>query len=874
MIAKEVGNRSQEGVACGNLGKCYYNLGDFQKSLEYHERAWSIAKELGDRIREEVAYGNQGDVYRRLENLEMTIECLEKSLAIMKQEVRRTEERMAYCNLGVIYHLLGNITKAIECHKKSLSIAREVSDKAGMGRSYANLGNCYRSRRNLRKAFEYHELSLKIAKEVGDRTTERMAYTNLGNAYHSFANFQKAIEYYEKNLSMAIETGDRAEERGAYCNLGVAYGSLGNFIKAIEYQKKHLSIEKQVGDRFGEGKAYGNLGYAYHSLGDMKMAIKYHEKQLSIAIERGDRITEGAAYGGLGNDYASLGNFQKALDYHEKDLSIAKEVGDRLEEGKAYGNLGNTHYSVGHIQKAIEHHNKDLSITKEVNDKIGEGKAHWNLGIAYEALQDFKLASENFQSSVELFDFVRFTLNPDNAMEFRELYRVAYRGLWQSLLKLERIEDALHAAEKGRAQALVDVLTRQNNVIEPPSASPRPKETISYITNKLSTKVAFIGQQGNNLNFWVIGKGSKVEFRQRKVEGKSVDEDSITVLLKATLKKISSGENDKNPCEVRIESDDDNDGGGYCGVGGGGDGYACRVELLRKSSHINPLQPLHDAIIGPIIDLCRNDDLIVVPEGPLCLAPLSALSESIRIWTVPSLTSLKLIMDSLEDCNSVKGALLVGDPYLGDVRFKCQELKQLPFAKEEVEMIGEILQVKPLTGKEATKDKVLKRIKSAALVHIAGHGQNKTGEIFLSPNPGWMIVNSESPNEEDFILKMSDVQGVRLRAKLVVLSCCHSGRGEIKSEGVIGIARAFLAAGARSVLISLWAIDDEATLEFMRCFYQHLVNGKSASVALHQAMKCLRESEKFFKAKYWAPFVLIGADVTLDFGQKGLRDCK
>ena len=115
---------------------------------------------------------------------------------------------------------------------------------------------------------------------------------------------------------------------------------------------------------------------------------------------------------------------------------------------------------------------------------------------------------------------------------------------------------------------------------------------------------------------------------------------------------------------------------------------------------------------------------------------------------------------------------------------------------------------------------------------------------------------------------MSDVQAVRLRSRLVVLSCCHSGRGEVKSEGVVGIARAFLCAGARSVLVSLWAIDDKATLRFMRSFYQHLVAGKRASAALHQAMKCLRESKQYCAVKHWAPFMLIGDDVTLEIRRK------
>ena len=113
-------------------------------------------------------------------------------------------------------------------------------------------------------------------------------------------------------------------------------------------------------------------------------------------------------------------------------------------------------------------------------------------------------------------------------------------------------------------------------------------------------------------------------------------------------------------------------------------------------------------------------------------------------------------------------------------------------------------------------------------------------------------------------LSHSPVQRLGKQA-LVVLSCCYSGRGEIKAEGVVGIARAFMGAGARSVVVSLWAIDDEATLEFMKCFYQHLAEGKPASESLNLAMKNLRESDEFRDIKYWAPFLLIGDDVSLDF---------
>ena len=147
-------------------------------------------------------------------------------------------------------------------------------------------------------------------------------------------------------------------------------------------------------------------------------------------------------------------------------------------------------------------------------------------------------------------------------------------------------------------------------------------------------------------------------------------------------------------------------------------------------------------------------------------------------------------------------------------------------------------------------------------MHIAAHGKMETGEIALAPNTTRSSVN---PAREDYLLTMKDVLDAQIRARLVVLSCCHSAWGEVKSEGVVGIARAFLGAGARSVLVSLWAIDDEATMEFMKVFYQHLVHGRSASGALNKAMKSMRESDRFSAVRYWAPFVLIGDDVTLEF---------
>ena len=135
------------------------------------------------------------------------------------------------------------------------------------------------------------------------------------------------------------------------------------------------------------------------------------------------------------------------------------------------------------------------------------------------------------------------------------------------------------------------------------------------------------------------------------------------------------------------------------------------------------------------------------------------------------------------------------------------------------------------------------------------------GDIALAPDRHV----TRTPQEEHFLLTMADVSKVQLRAKLVVLSCCHSGRGHIKAEGIVGIARAFLASGARSVLVSLWAVDDDATMQLMKWFYESLVCGKSASESLHKAMKLMREDPKYSEVRQWAPFMLVGDDVSFHF---------
>ena len=869
-IAQEVGDKHGEGNASGNLGNDYYSLGDFKKAIEYHNLYLTLANEVGNKHGESKAYSNLGNAYHGLGDFKKAREYHSLHLMIAKEIGDKRGEGNAYSNLGNAYDSLGDLKKAIEYHNLHLKIAKEVGDKHGEGSAYGNLGNAYHRLGDFKKAIEYHNLDLKIAKEVGDKHGEGNAYGNLGNAYDSLGDFKKAIEYHNLDLKIAEEVGDKHGEGKAYCNLGNAYKSLGDLKKAREYHYLGLLKAKEVGNKQGEGNAYGSLGIAYFRLGDFKKAIEYHSLHLMIAEELGDKHGEGCAYGNLGNAYYGQGDFKKAIEYFNLDLKIAEEVRDKHGEGKAYGNLGNAHKRLGDLVKAKKSYKVMLKIAKEVEDKTLEATAYYSSGSVFELLGRLPKAVEYYQASITLFNSLRVLLESKDEwkVNFRNQYQIAYTGLWRVLVKQGNIDEALLAAEKGRAQALTDLM--ESHFCGGTSQYKGGGEDLAVLKNVPSNTV-FQAMDRADVNLWVVSEeNKKVQLRQSKLNGSVSENSGASQSFESFMLGVYTrlGVRSNVRCENRSldalrES---------------------RPKEYEKTEEDNPQLPiqqneclstLYDTVMKPVADLIQGDELLIIPDGPLWLAPYAAfkdgnskyLCESFRIRLAPSLTSLRLLADYPDDYHKSSGALLVGDPWVAEVTKGEGEkvLKHLPYAKEEVEMIGKILNITPITGRQATKHEVLKRLSSVSLVHFAAHGCMETGEIALTPNPHRI---SSVPTKEDYILTIGDVLNVQLRAKLVVLSCCHSGRGEIKAEGVVGIARAFMGAGARSVVVSLWAIDDEATLEFMKCFYQHLAEGKPASESLNLAMKSLRESDEFRDIKYWAPFLLIGDDVTPDLMEK------
>ena len=837
-IYEETGDLESEESENNRLGDLYRFLCEYYLALKSHERSLILTKQTGNKRGEATQYCNLGAVYKDLGNYRMAKECCEQALAISEEENHVRGQAIDYGNLGTIHQHLGDYKTAYELHQKALEIKTQIDFKEGMPADYLNLGHCCKHLGEYAKAKEFWRLGLDIARTYGDSLNESNIIASLADVAHTIGEYESANAHYQQALHISQEARDLKQQASLICNLAtLLVQSQGDEDRAKADLERCLQTLKKIGDKEGESTALANLGILYTSLGKHREAIEYNEQALDIAKEINDKKGEMVINSNLGQLYLYQKEFKKASDCFSTALSISRTSKDLIVESRTYCDIAMLCLTRNDVPKAFSALSASIKVLEKMSVIHGE--------------------SETFQ------------------IGFADRHNDPYRLMVVVLLKLGNIDQALSVSELGRARSLAQQMETQYSAKPLPSFDPfqwiDPKDVVR---KKPYTCLSFCFYAGY-VFYWVLKANMKTICKEMSSrQWLSADsqpqrdffQDKLKDLANKCYREFSllSGER----CEDRylVLHDEHSEARSPTKSEGSPEHKqslkACQVEEKNEggSEEDQPLKVLYKVTIAPVAYLLEgSEEIVVVPDRSLYIVPFSALmnekgefvAERFRVRYTPSLTTLKLIQDSPADYHSESGVLLVGDPAVGT-------LPRLPCAKKEVEMIGNILNVRPLTGEEATKEAVLHKIHSVSLIHIAAHGEPERGHIALAPS------NLE---KNDFLLTMADISAVRLRAKLVVLSCCHSGKGHIKAEGVVGIARAFLGSGARSVLASLWAVDDEATMAFMKQFYQHLVNEKSASESLHESMKWMRENPDYSEVRKWAPFVLIGDDVSFQFAK-------
>lgn len=876
-ISKEIGDTFGEGEALGSLGNVKFRRGETRKAIDNYKSQLSIADTLKHKAAQAIAIGRIGRAQFSLGENREAQKNLEKSLQLSIEIGDKTNEGFAYGFLGNTHRSLGNYEVAIEMQNKFLDISKSIGDKAAEALANAYLGSIYYSLGNYERALEHRQFNLAINKKLGNKGAEGRSIEKEGNIYFQLGNYNKSIECYQQSLKIALAIRDKPLEGASYGNLGIAFRALGMYSEAVEMCEIAVPYAKDVGDKRMEGQMFRNLGSAYRQIGNHQKEIECHLRHLSLCEELEERQGEATAHANIGMFNYRIKNFKQAIKHNEKQISISNSIGEKDGEMRGCLNLGKVYLRLGELTKAIEFQQKALCFAEAMRSLDKMGSCHLDLGISYSKLQKFELACDHLEQCTNMYAEVKRLLFEKDTFKISlsDVQASAYRLFTECLLQQEKEEEALLVTERARSTALADMMLASYGQHDPKGGKREPisEEKIREVASRLGGHIIYYALSGKgkeNVILWRFQPNGGAKFEGEATEWKNLLEEAL-VEIGVNGKPVKCEDRSFLPKESRrdqseeinqeLENLDEDLTSGFLS------------KRITPTDRPSALEKLYDRLFSCVPTDQATTDLIIVPDAELHRVPFAALrnennnslAEKHRIRVIPSLSIMKAIFECPPDYHSQKGAVIVGDPDVGSVRLKSRQetelITRLEHANEEAREIAKMIGVKPLVGQEATKARFLEELGRAALVHIAAHGNPETGEIAFAPPP-----QKRKPilDEEDVVLTMAEVQNAKVRAKLVVLSCCHSARGHIRAEGVIGIARAFLGAGARSVLASLWAIDDNATIEFMRSFYWHLKLGEKSSEALNQATAALRHSEEFTSPLYWAPFVLIGDDVIFD----------
>jgi CHAT domain-containing protein/predicted negative regulator of RcsB-dependent stress response len=805
----------------------------FDAAIKSWQSALTIYREINDRLSQGGVLNYIGLAYRNLGQYQKALESLQQALALFRGISDKAGEGTTLNNMGLVHNNLGQYQKALEVYQQALAIKKEFDDRRGQGTLLNNIGTVYRHLNEYQRALEAYQQAQELFQSVLDRASVGTTLNNIGGVYDNLGQYQKALEIYQQALDLLKSVNDRAGEGTTLNNIGVLYRNLGQYEQALQYYQQALDILNQVGKRALIATTLNNIGEVKDKQSQYEEALNYYQQALVIRKELQDKAGEGITLNSIGAAYRNLGQYQKALEVYQQALAIKIEVSDRVGKATTLNNMGNVYLDQGQYTQALKLYREALAIYKEVNDRPDIGTTLNNIGSALLEKGNPQEATQTLQEAIEVLESLRPGLSDANKVSIFETQDHTYRVLQEALIAQKKIEAALEIAERGRARAYVELLAKRLSS-NPKAQITIPPPTIQQIQQiaqaQKATLVEYSIISNQELFIWVVKPTGEVAFRQ--VDLKSLGTSLENFVLNSRL---------------------------LIGVRGRG---SLGIALNTQASQLQPLQQLHQVLIQPIADLLPKDPsahVIFLPHKSLFLVPFPALQgttgkyliEEHTILTAPAIQVLDLTRQQRQRVSG-KGALVVGNPTIAPQVSQEYGLIPLDGAEREAIKITELLNTTALVGDQPTKAAVLQQMPGARIIHLATHGL--LDDVKKLGIPGAVVL---APDGEDSgLLTAGEILELKLNAELVVLSACDTGQGKLTGDGVIGLSRSLITAGAPSVIVTLWKIPDYPTQKLMTEFYQNVQHNSDKAQALRQAM--LTTMKQYPDPLQWAAFTLIG----------------
>jgi CHAT domain-containing protein len=840
----------------------HQGAGALATTIEKARQALTLWRELGDRHWEAATANIIGQAYVTVGTSEQAIEALNQALGIRRELKYRTGEGITLLNLGSVYHTLGRYEKAIEYYEQALEIFRELKNRVAEGNTLYNLGDASGSLSRSEKAIEYYEQALAIQREVKNRRVEGYALGSLGSAYRNLGRYEKAIEYLEQELAINREVKDRSGEGYTLKNLGRAYYKMNRYGKATEFCEQALAIFRELKERDGEASALYNLAQTERAQGNLPAARTHIEENLKLEeATRADIVTPESRTSFLATVQRSYGLYTDilmsqhraeptkgldALAVETSERQRARSLLDLLTEARADLRRG--------VDAALIE--RERSLGKQLNDKARTQTSTPEQAAALKReISQLENDYEQAQTAIRKASPHYAALTQPQPLKLTEIQAQldADTLLLEYALGEERsylwaiTKDSLTSYElpKGElieknARQVYELLTARSTNKRGETA-PQRQERISQAEAKLpaaarglsQTILAPVAAQLGNKRLVIVADGALqyIPFAMLP-EPRSLDFGlrslSNPVAQATTAKRKSQRPKaEDQPLIVKHEV----------------------ISLPSASALAIQRSELAGRQLAPKMLAVIADPVFDRTDARLTTAAIA------KTETAPSPTI------SSDDARSIEHLTENTADKSGVATFKMV-IPRLPFTRQEA---TRLLALTPKTSSfeaidfQANRSTVLNGdLSQYRYVHFATHG------LLDSERPGLsslvLSMVDEKGQPQNGFLRANDIYNLKLPAELVVLSACQTGLGkEIKGEGLVGLTRGFMYAGAARVVVSLWNVNDKATADLMTKFYEKMLKqGERPAAALRAAQVEMWKQKQWQSPYYWAAFTMQG----------------
>jgi len=345
---------------------------DFSQSLLLGQEAIAMADSHKNEKWKAKIYIALGNVYHKKSNYDKSIEYYEKAKDLFFTTNDTTAILTICNNLGTTYTDKGEYAKSQRLLFAGLKIAEEKNAELDLARILNNIGLNYYFQQDYKTALQYYERALEIRNKIGDKQGVALAYNNIGIVYYFLNNLEKVVDYFHKALNIYEELGDIRGQSLPLYNIAEIYFEQKRYQEALNYYNKSLEIDRKVGDKASIAMSYYSIGNVYVALNNYDEAIKKQKEAIQIAQEIAANPILKEGYFHLSSTYEKMMNYKESLKYYKlysalKDSIYNTEKSAQIAEIKSKYETEKKQEQIDLLQK--EQAIKDLEITRN-EDKI------------------------------------------------------------------------------------------------------------------------------------------------------------------------------------------------------------------------------------------------------------------------------------------------------------------------------------------------------------------------------------------------------------------------------------------------------------------------------------------------------------------------